>query len=465
MVKRLSGMDAMFLSMEGATAWPQHTLGLMILDPSSVPGFGFDTVRNHVQSRLPYLPQFRRRIQEVPFRLDRPVWVDDPDFRLDAHLHRAALPSPGGPAELAEVIGVILARPLDRRLPLWEGWYLEGLEGGRAAFIAKTHHAMVDGVSGAGLASVLCDVTAEAVPASANDAAGQAAPRRSSVELLARGALSAAVLPPKLARYLQQTVGGAVTTIRHLRRPEPPPRPMSAPRASFNGAIGPRREFAYCSLALDDIKHVKNHFGVKVNDVILTVVAGAIRDYLVKRDALPQRPLLATVPMSTRAPEDVELGNLVHPMVGSLATDIEDPVARLAAIHQGMNSAKNLAEDLTKKQSVGLTDIAPPMLFGALLRAYQAANLEQRLPLNTNLIVSNVPGPPSQLFLAGAPIEHIVPVGPLAVGMGMNVTVFSYGPHVDVGVQVDPELVDDAWELVSHVAEELDRLVVATADR
>ena len=464
MVKRLSGMDAMFLSMEGATAWPQHTLGLMILDPGSVPGFGFDILRNHVESRLAHLPQLRRRIQEVPLRLDRAVWVDDPDFRIDAHLHRAALPSPGGPTELAEVIGVILARPLDRRLPLWEAWYLEGLEGGRVAFIAKTHHAMVDGVSGAGLAAVLCDVTPEPARLPAKNDDGQVEPRRSSVELLARGAASVAVSPPKLVQYLGQSVSGAITTISHLRRPEPPPRPLSAPRVLFNGAIGPRREFAYCSLALDDVKHVKNHFGVKVNDVVLTIVAGAIRDYLVKRDALPQRPLLATVPLSTRLPEDVELGNLVHPMVASLATDIDDPVARLAAIHRGMNSAKALAEDLTKKQTVGLTDIAPPMLFGVLLRAYQAANLEQRMPLNTNLIISNVPGPPSQLFLAGARIEHMIPVGPLAVGMGMNVTVLSYGHCVDVGIQVDPELVDDAWELVSHATEELDRLVVATVD-
>jgi diacylglycerol O-acyltransferase len=195
-VKRLSGMGAMFLSMERATAWPQHTLGLMILDPGSVPDFGFDALRNHVESKLEYLPQLRRRIQEVPFRLGRPVWVDDPDFRLDAHLHRAALPSPGGPRELAELIGVILTRPLDRRLPLWESWYLEGLEGGRVAFVAKTHHAMVDGVSGAGLASVLCDVTPQPAPSTAKSADGQSEPRRSSVELLARGAVSAAVSTP-----------------------------------------------------------------------------------------------------------------------------------------------------------------------------------------------------------------------------------------------------------------------------
>jgi WS/DGAT/MGAT family acyltransferase len=457
-------MDAMFLSMEGATAWPQHTLGLMILDPSDAPDFDYDTVREHLQSRLPYLPQFQRRIQQVPLRLDRPVWIDDPGFRLDAHLHRAALPSPGGPRELAEIAGVILARPLDRRQPLWEAWYLEGLEGGRVAFIAKTHHSMVDGVSGAGLSSVLCDTQPDAVAPLANKSDEESQPRRSGVELFARGALSAVLSPPKLGQYLRQQVGGAVTTISHLRRPEPPPRPLSAPRTPFNGVIGPRREFAYCSLALDDVKRVKNHFGAKVNDVILSIVAGAMRKYLVKRDALPEQPMLGTVPMSTRQADDVELGNLVHPMVASLATDVDDPVERLAAIHRGMNSAKELAEAMRKQQTVGFTDVAPPLLFDLLYRAYQAANLEQRLPLQTNLIISNVPGPPVQLFMAGARIEHIVPVGPLAVGMGMNVTVFSYGEFVDVGVQVDPELVDDAWELVSYAGEELDRLVMAAAD-
>ncbi|HEU4362283.1 MAG TPA: wax ester/triacylglycerol synthase domain-containing protein, partial [Mycobacterium sp.] len=161
MLNRLSGMDAFFLSMEG-TAWPQHTLGLMILDPTEAPGFNYHTVRNHLKSRLPYMPQFRRRIQQVPLRLDRPVWVDDPQFLLDAHVHHIALPAPGGQRELAAVVGEILARPLNRHQPLWESWYVEGLESGRVAFIAKTHHAMVDGVSGAGLSSVLCDL--EPVP-------------------------------------------------------------------------------------------------------------------------------------------------------------------------------------------------------------------------------------------------------------------------------------------------------------
>jgi diacylglycerol O-acyltransferase / wax synthase len=461
MVNRLSGMDAFFLSMEG-TAWPQHTAGLMILDPSAAPGFNYHAVRNHLQSRLPYLPQLGRRIQEVPLQLDRPVWVDDPRFNLDAHVHHIAVPSPGGERELAAVVGEILARPLNRNQPLWECWYVEGLESGRVAFIAKTHHAMVDGVSGAGLSAVLCDPEPEPAEPLAELPDEQRQRPRWGIELLARGALSSVRSAPKFVQFARQTVGGAVTTISHQRRSDPPPRPMSAPRTTFNGVISPRREFAYCSMALKDVKWVKDHFGVKVNDVILNVVAGALRAYLVQRGELPERPILATVPMSTRSPQDIELGNLVHPMVASLATDIEDPVARLTAIHRGMNSAKELAEELTKNQSVGLTDIAPPFLMNLVFRAYQAAKLEQRLPLNTNLIMSNVPGPPSQLYLAGARIEHIFPVGPLNFGMGINVTVMSYRDLVDVGVQVDPALVEDPWELTAAAAEELDRLVAAT---
>lgn len=458
-MKRLSGMDAMFLSMEG-TAWPQHTVGLMILDPSAAPGFGYDTLRMHLQSRLPYLPQFRRRIQEVPLQLDRPVWVDDAGFSLDAHVHRAALPSPGGPRELAQYVGEILARPLNRNQPLWESWYLEGLVDGRVAFIAKTHHCLVDGVSGAGLSDVLCDIEPRAVPP-AGLPEEHAAPRHSGVELLARGALSLLGTPPKFVQYMGQTLGGTVTTIGHLRREEPPPRPGSAPKTAMNGVISARREFAYCSLLLADVKRVKNQFGVKVNDVILGVVAGAVRAYLVKRDALPDRPILATVPMSTRTAEDIQLGNMVHPMVASLATDVEDPVERLTAIHRGMNSAKALAEDLQKTQKIGLSDFAPPILLTLAFKAFRSARLEERLPLSTNLIVSNVPGPPVPLYLAGARIEHIFPVGPLTVGMGMNVTVMSYDDRVDVGVQTDPALVDDPWELASAAAAELDKLVAA----
>lgn len=460
MDSRLSGMDAFFLSMEG-TAWPQHTVGLMILDPTDTTGFNYHLVKAHLQSRLPLMPRFQRRIQEVPLQIDRPIWVDDPNFSIDAHVHHTAVPAPGGERELAGIVGEILARPLNRNLPLWECWYVEGLDGGRVAFIAKTHHAMVDGVSGAGLSDVLCDLGP--VPAERTDIpTPERLPSRWGIDLLARGAVETIKSPPKLAQFLGQTVSGAVTTISHLRRDNPPPRPMSAPRTAFNGVIGPRREFAYRTLSLAEIKKVKNHFGVTVNDVVLSIVAGALRSYLDKRNELPDQPILATVPMSTRQADDFELGNLVHPTVASLATDIEDSVERLMAVHRGMQSVKDLAEDMTRKSSVGLTDIAPPLLMSLLFRGYQAAKLEQRLPLNTNLIVSNVPGPPVQLYLAGARIEHIFPVGPLNMGMGINVTVFSYGKHVDVGIQTDPALVEDAWELTAAAADELKRLVAAT---
>lgn len=462
MAKRLSGMDAFFLSMEGG-AWPQHVLGMMILDPSEVKDFGFETIKAHLESRLDYMPQFRRRIQQVPFQLDKPVWVDDPNFTIDAHMHRAACPSPGGPREFSDIVSHILSRNLERGQPLWQCWFVEGLADGRVAFVTKTHHAMVDGVSGAGLADVLCDISADPKkrPAAVKE---EEQPRRGKRELLVQGAATAVTNTPKFAKFLVQSVEGAATTISHLRSedPPPPPRPLSAPRTIFNGIISPRREFAYTSLPMADVKLVKNHFGATVNDVIMTVVAGAVRSYLVDHDALPKEPIIATVPMSTRREGDTEMGNQVHPMAASLATDVEDPVERLTAIHAGMGSVKRLAEDMTAKPKVGLTEIAPPVLLSLVFKAYQDAGLEQKLPLNSNLIVSNVPGPPVPLYLAGARVEHIFPVGPLNMGMGLNVTVFSYRDSIDVGVQADPALVDGAWNLIDAAAAELEKLVTAT---
>ncbi len=452
----------MFLSMEGG-AWPQHTLGMMILDPSEIEGFGFETIKAHLESRLDYMPQFRRRIQQVPFQIDKPVWVDYPDFTIDAHMHRAACPSPGGPREFSDIVSHILSRTMERGQPLWQCWFVEGLEGGRVAFVTKTHHAMLDGVSGAGLADVLCDISANPKDRPTPPKEDEQ-PRRGKRELLLQGAATAVTNTPKLAKFLVQTVEGAATTINHLRSDDPPPRPLSAPRTIFNGIISPRREFAYTSLPMADVKLVKNYFGVTVNDVILSVVGGAVRSYLVDRDALPEQPVIATVPMNTRAAGDNALGNQVYASAASLATDVEDPVKRLSAIHNGMAAVKRLAEDMTAKEKVGFTDIAPPILLTLFMRAYQDAGLEQKLPLQTNLIVSNVPGPPVPLYLAGARVEHIFPVGPLNMGMGMNVTVFSYLDSIDVGVQGDPALVDDTWALIDAAAAELEKLVAATKE-
>lgn len=460
-MKRVAGTDAFFLALEN-TAWPQHTAGLVILDPSSNARFNFDTFRAHLEDRIRYLPEFRRRVQQVPLRLDRPVWVDDNRFSLKAHVHRAAVPSPGGPQELGTLVGNLLAHPLDRSRPLWEAWYLEGVENDRVAVLLIQHHAMVDGVSGAGLSDIICDFEERPTHLPAEVVEEESDPERSALELVARGALSALRSPPRVVQLARNALGDAVTTIGHLRRDDPPPRPMSAPRTSFNGAIGRRREFVYCSLSLDDIKHVKKHFDATVNDVILSVVSGAIRRYLLDRDDLPERSLLATVPMSTRVGDDKHLGNAVHPMVASIASDVEDPVERLSAIHRNMDSTKELAEDLTKKQNLGINEVAPPWLVTLLFRGIQAAGLEQKGPLSTNLIISNVAGPRSTLYLAGARIEHIIPVGPLTMGMGINLTVFSYRDVVDVGIQVDPVLVEDPWALTGLVSAELDELMAAT---
>lgn len=460
-MKRLSGQDAFYLSLENSR-WPQHTAGLIILDPSATGTFDLDTLRNHLEGRLRYLPQWRRRVQQVPLRLDRPLWVDDPGFSLKAHVRRAAVPSPGGPRELGTLIGDLLAHPMDRSRPLWQAWYLEGLEGNRVAVLVKQHHSMVDGIAGAGLADVICDIEERPARPPIEVPEDRSNPKRSSLELLARGVVSALQSPPEVVKLALQTVGDAVTVIRNQRRDDPPPRPLSAPRTSLNGTIGRRRDFAYGTLALDDVKRVKNHFDVTVNDVILAVISGALRRYLVERGELPEKSLLATVPMSTRGPDDAERGNAVYAMVASLATDIEDPIARLAKVHRNMNIAKELAEPHKHKDRVGVTDVAPPFLFTLLFRTVQASNLEASGPVFTNLIISTVPGPQFTLYLAGARIEHMIPVAPLSMGMGINATAFSYLNSVDIGMQVDPDLVEEPWVMTGFVQQELDRLVAET---
>lgn len=460
-MKRLSGMDAFFVSTESPT-WHMHTAGLVVIDPATAPGFGYERLRDQLASRVQLVPQFKRRLKEVPLGLDRPIWVDDPDFDVSWHLHRVAVPSPGGPRQLGELIGDLLEHQLDRRRPLWEVWFIEGLEGDRVAFLAKTHHALVDGVSGAGLAEILCDLDPNPAPRDVPDKAEPVERDRSDLELVTRGLASIVASPPRVARFLLQTAQQAGTLLSHLRQPQGPPALLSAPRTSFNGALGPLRQFTYCSVPLDDVKRVKKHFDVKVNDVVLALVAGAVRRYLVARDELPSSPLLATVPISTRTSEhEGALGNVLRTMVTSLATEVEDPVERLMAIHYSTRSAKEMAQALQAKRIMGVTDVTPPGLVNLAFRAFHLTGMERRGPLQTNVTVSNVPGPPFPLYVAGARIEHMFPIGPLTTGMGLNATVMSYLDSMDFGLQVDPQLVADPWQLINGVASELGELMTA----
>src|SRR5579884_3071594 len=364
-MQRLSGLDATFLYVETATNH-MHVASTCIFDPSTVPGgYSFEKVRQLVSERLPLLPPFRRRLAEVPFGLHHPLWIEDPDFDIDYHLRRAALPSPGGPAELAEFSADVNSRQLDRSRPLWEMYVIEGVEGGLIATVTKTHHSAIDGVSGAELTVNLLDLQPEPSPAPPDDWAPDRIP--SDLELVGYALASLARQPLRAIKATRRTVEMGLNLRRRNRRPgvKPPPAPFSAPRTSFNQNITAHRTMGFAEASLDDVKQVKNALGGTVNDVVLAVCSGALRRYLSDRSELPTKPLIAMVPVSVRAEsEKGTMGNRVSSMLVSLATDIADPVERLRVITDSTERAKDQERAISAETLTDWTEFAAPAVFG-----------------------------------------------------------------------------------------------------
>ena len=373
-MQRLSGLDAMFLSMETPTNH-MHVTGVFVLDPSEAPqGFSFDQVRDMVGRRLNRAPPFRRRLVEVPFKLANPMWIEDPNFDLDYHVRRACLPSPGGQGELEAFVGQMIGLPLDRKRPLWEMYLVEGLEGGRQAIVMKMHHSAIDGVSGAELTAAWLDLEADP-PADADDDNWHAERVPTDIDLLIGAWTQLASSPVKAVRAARRIVETALHVSEHNRDSGvmPPPSPFSAPKTSFNQAITPHRRVAFADVALDDLKAVKNHFGCTVNDVILALCASALRRYLLAagEDELPEEPLVGFVPMSVRTDDErLSAGNRISAMLTSLATDIADPVERLRTISAGMADAKSQESRIGAEVLTDWTEFTFPALIGRAARAH-----------------------------------------------------------------------------------------------
>jgi len=343
-MERLSGLDASFLYLESPSNH-MHVAATMTFDPSTVEGgYSFEKTRALIQRRLHLIPQFTRRLATVPFNLHHPVWVEDPDFDLDYHLRRIAVPAPGSYHELADLAGDIASRQLDRSRPLWEIYVVEGLEHGHIGVIAKMHHSTIDGVSGANLMVYLFDLE----PNPAEEPEGpEREPEKipSDAELLAYAMRSRLTRPAQLASVVPKAASAAYNVVRNRRSSDTvnPPAPLTAPRTSFNGAITAHRKVAYSIASLGDVKAIKNAFGTTVNDVVLAVVGGGMRRYLERKGDLPEKSLISTVPISVRPPEGEDAGvgaNKVSAMFTSLATDVADPVERLRTIHEVTKGAK-----------------------------------------------------------------------------------------------------------------------------
>lgn len=458
-MQRLSGLDAMFFYLETPSSH-MHVTGVYVLEPSES-GFSFEAVRELVASRLPLAPPFRRRLVEVPMKLHHPVWIEDPDFDLDYHIRRACLPQPGGPEELSAYVAQFVGLPLDRQRPLWEMEVVEGLEGGRFALVAKMHHAAIDGVSGAEIMATLLDLEPNPPEVRIVDT-WRPEPLPTDAELIALAMAALVGHPLKAVKTARRVFESALHVSEHNRETgvAPPPAPFSAPKTSLNQSITPHRRVAFAEMALDDFKTVKNHFSCTVNDVVLALCASSLRRYLLDGDELPEEPLVAMVPMSVRTEGEMgSHGNRVSSMLTSLATDIADPIERLRAISEGMGRAKTQERLIGAETLTDWTEFTFPALIGRASRLTSSMKVFDRVRPLFNVTISNVPGPPFPLFLAGARMVAMFPLGPIAEGVGLNMTVMSYCGRIYFGLNGCRETVPRIGELPKMLLESLDELL------
>jgi WS/DGAT/MGAT family acyltransferase len=450
----------------------------MVLDPPEgarslfSPSTRHAQIRRVIAQRLHLVGPLRQRAVRVPLGLHHPVWVDDPDFELDDHLSRASLPSPGGRKELDAFVAAAMSRPLDPDRPLWEMYVVEGLDGGRTALIAKVHHAILDGVSGASILAAFLDLTPRARIVAASPEPWNPLPLPGSAQMLRYAASSLTHQPARVLSTLDagvEAIAGLGMHNRELlhRGETSPPSFFSAPRTSINGAVSNRKRFSSLSIPLEDAKLGRGVFGGTVNDVILAGVAGGLVRLLRARGEMVEQPLVAMVPVSTRPEGSTEgdaLGNQISAMLVSLATDVDDPVQRLHAIARSTGVAKE-QERLHRGRLVGdLAQIAAPGLVSRVARAVAGTRLFDRVRPPFNVMISGVRGPDFPLFCAGSRVEAMYPVGPIAEGVGLNVTVFSYLDQLHFGLQACRKLLPELDDLAVSIDDALGELVGCALD-
>ncbi len=453
MVDRLSPLDASFLFMEEATT-PMHVAGLMTFD--ATPGFDPDRFVALIGQRLAAVPRYRQKIREVPAHLGLPVWVDDPGFELDYHVRRSALPGPGSDAQLHELVGRLVSRQLDRARPLWEIYLIEGLADNRFAIVTKIHHAMVDGLSSIDVGTVLLDVTP--IPREAPPDDWHPPPEPSGLKLAA-GAIREQLRRPQLmlgtaqraasdVRSVARAGGAMLAAVRSAARP--------APANPLNAPIGRQRRYATSAGELDDYKAIRKEHGGTVNDVVLTVVAGALRRWMTTRGepVLPTTTVRALVPVSVRARGRTGgLGNQLSAYFVDLPVGESDAVTRLKKVTAAMSGHKGSGQAIGAGALIGLVGLATPTVHS--LAARLASSMSSRM---LNLVVTNVPGPQFPLYAMGARMRDMYPVVPLAKGQAVSVGITSYDGGVFYGLNADRDAMGDVDVLADAIGASLAEL-------
>ena len=460
-IDRLSPQDASFLHLEDGVSH-MHIASVGIFEGPQPP---FRDIVDMVERKLDLVPRYRQVVKSVPLDLGRPVWVDDPHFNIEYHIRHTALPSPGGESELRKLVGRVMGQQLDRSKSLWEIWVVEGLEDGRWAMLSKTHHAMVDGVSGTDLLAVVMDLSADVPPPapvpewhphampSGAKLAGDAVINmvRSPYEQL-RAARAQTRVVRQAAGYVRE-VGAGLVAMAGLVRP--------TPHSSLNGPIGPHRRYAWASTSVEDIKKVRKGLGGTFNDVVLAAITSGFRDLLLSRGEDVDRVVRSLVPVSVRprsatgmAVGDGTFENKVSAMFAELPVSIEDPLDRLRAISEQMEGLKESKQALAGEALTSMSGFAPPMLLAMGMRL--ATRAAQR---NVNTVTTNVPGPQFPLYAAGRRMIRAFPYVPLGGQVRIGIAIFSYDGEVNFGITGDYDTTEDLDVLTTGIEDGMTQML------
>ena len=456
---RLSALDSSFLHMEDNLPSHMHVASVTIFDGDPPP---YREFVEGIGDRLHMVPRYRQKLAFVPLQQGRPRWVDDPTFNISYHVRATALPPPGGEEQLRALAGRVFSQRLDRDKPLWEVWLVEGLDGGRFALLSKTHHALVDGVSGADLMTVLFDMTPDPAPPAEPAQKWQPRPLPSSSQLLAEALLERSTQPGEIVRSVRaafrgprqfagntlEAAGGLGALARGTLRP--------APASPYNGSIGPHRRFTWVRVHLDDIKAIKNSLGGTVNDVVLATVTGSLRRHLHARGVPTQDlTLRAMVPVSVRSDlEQGALGNRVAAMMAPLPVWCENPTVRLDVVSDAMGRLKSSGQAVGAEVLTRIGGFAPPTIMAQATRI----GARQRA---FNLVVTNVPGPQFPLYVQGKELLDVFPMVPLAMNQRLGIALMSYNGAINFGLIGDYDSMPDLEDVARGLAESLEELAEA----